>query len=466
MAGSQPIALVVDDEPDICDLLTMTLQRMDVRTDIAMSVAEAKRRLADKQYDFCLTDMRLPDGDGLEVVAEIQQRPLDQSIPVAVITAHGNMDTAISALKLGAFDFVSKPINLKPLRALVQLALRLSAEKRPPQTEWHPLLQGPSAAIEKLQHQIDQLSRSDAPVHIRGEKGCGKELVAREIHRLSPRADAPFTRVHCSSEQPDAQEAALFGTASSAGLLSAAHGGTLFLSNIVELPDALQVKLLQSIEQKTFYSPLDKREQALDVRIISATQHDLASAAASDQFRSDLYYRIHVVELAVPSLRHRQDDIPTLARSVLRDIAASSAKPTPRLTQEALAILRGYPFPANLRQLENILQRAFTLCDGKTIKPEDLQLDRVSATLQQELTISCTDSPSDEVTIPVSEHYPGQFSSAGFESLDNFLQEIEKRALESALEETRWNRTAAAEKLGISFRSLRYRLKKLGLEDD
>ncbi|MFD1217977.1 sigma-54-dependent transcriptional regulator [Microbulbifer celer] len=465
MAGSQPLALVVDDEPDICELLTMTLSRMDVRTDIAMSVTEAKRRLAEKQYDFCLTDMRLPDGDGLELVKDIQQRPLDRALPVAVITAHGNMDTAVAALKLGAFDFVSKPINLKPLRALVQLALRLGEEKRSPQTEWHALLQGQTLETRKLQEHIEQLSRTDAPIHIRGEHGAGKELAAREIHRFSPRSSAPFVVVNCSAEDPAELEHSLFGNHTEgpeSGPLMAANGGTLYLDDITELPEALQAKLLQCIQNKKIYSPSANREHALDLRIISATHKSLVDAATAHRIRSDLYFRLNVIELVVPPLRERQKDIPMLARSVLREVAASSGNPTPRITQDALNTLQNYSFPANLRQLENILQRAFALCDGRTIRPEDLQLDPVSAKLHENSGLM---EEADGVRLGGNDMYPGQFSSSTFESLDEFLQDIEKKALEKALEETRWNRTAAAQKLGISFRSLRYRLKKLDMED-
>jgi len=478
MAEPHPIALVVDDEPDICDLLSMTLTRMNIRADIAMTVAEAHRRLEEKQYDFCLTDMRLPDGDGLQLVEKIHSYPADRAMPVAVFTAHGNMDTAIAALKLGAFDFVSKPVNLEQLRTLVQLALKLREERHTPSGELSPLLQGQSPATQKLRNQIEKVARSDAPIHIHGETGSGKEVVARAIHSQSPRADQPFVPVNCSAVPADQLEATFFGEFQSGvqvkeGLFQLAHGGSLFFDDVADLPQDIQIQLLRAIQEKSIRPVGTGRETPIDVRILSATHKSLAEEVASGHFRSDLYYRINVIGLSVPPLRERAEDIPLLARSIMRDIAAGSGNPTPRLTRNALAALQAHPFPGNLPQLEGILERAYALGESSTVRTEDLQLGSAPiadgsqpASPEPEL-----DPEPKQTTQPArlqntGASYPDQFSSSEFSSLDEFLQTIERQAIESALNDTRWNRTAAAEKLGISFRSLRYRLKKLGLESD
>lgn len=473
MADSLPIALVVDDEPDICDLMSMTLRRMDIRTDIAMTVAEAHRRLEEKQYDFCLTDMRLPDGDGLQLVEKIQSYPADRALPVAVFTAHGNMDTAITALKLGAFDFVSKPVNLERLRSLVQLALKLREEHHIPDGELSPLLQGQSLAIQKLRQQITKIARSDAPVHICGEPGSGKEVTARAIHDQSPRAEHLFVPINCSAAPAEQLESMLFGEFDhgvqvSEGLFQLAQGGSLFFDDVTDLPLDMQVKVLRAIQEKSIRPVNGGEEIPIDVRIFSATHKSLIDEVVSGHFRSDLYYRINVIELAVPPLRERSDDIPLLARSIMRDIAANTGNPTPRLTGDALAALQAYSYPGNLRQLENLLERSFALTESSTVRVEDLQLGASHSQVPQE----CVQAPTPEAgketpnASDKAQTYPDQFSNSEFSSLDDFLQTIERQAIETALEETRWNRTAAAEKLGISFRSLRYRLKKLGLEND
>ncbi|WGL18184.1 sigma-54 dependent transcriptional regulator [Microbulbifer bruguierae] len=483
MADRSPIALVVDDEPDICDLISMTLQRMDVRADVAMSVAEASRRLSEKQYDFCLTDMRLPDGDGLQLVEKIQDLPPGQTLPVAVITAHGNMDSAISALKLGAFDFVSKPVNLERLRALVQLALRLSEDHHLAQQEFPPMLQGQSAAIQALRQQIEKVARSDAPVHIYGEIGSGKELTARSIHQQGPRAQEAFISLQCSAIPTEQLEATLFGCASGGnykpGLLQQANRGSLFIDEVTELPLEIQARLLRTIQEKRFTPTGTDQTIELDVRILSASLGQIASNVRSGYFRSDLYYRISVIEVAVPPLRQRSDDIPLLTRNLLRWLSANtqgSARFTPpRVTLDAVDALQAYSFPGNLRELENILERALTLSDSNTLRAENLLL-HTEAPLPPtspcghsvylaaaDIEVNAGNTNSGTSRYPV---YPQQFSTSEYETLDDFLQSIEREALEKALNETQWNRTAAAEKLGISFRSLRYRLKKLGLEND
>ncbi|MCA0902196.1 sigma-54-dependent transcriptional regulator [Microbulbifer agarilyticus] len=475
MTDRQPIALVVDDEPDICDLISMTLQRMHVRADIAMSVAEARRRLQEKQYDFCLTDMRLPDGDGLELVEAIQNLPADRTLPVAVITAHGNMDTAIAALKLGAFDFVSKPVNLARLRTLVQMALRLGEDRFLQKQEFPALLQGQSQAIQALRNRIEKVARSNAPVHLFGEAGAGKELTARCIHQLGPRANKAFITVHCSSIPAEQFERVLFGSKDgnddSEGLLAAANGGTVFFDEIAELPKEIQGKLIQVIEEKRLPACAHESPVALDVRIISSTRKLLSNHTRSGDFRSDLYFRLNVIELVVPPLRDRAEDIPLLTRFLLRRLNANQVSGTPRASQEALHFLLSYPFPGNLRELENILERALTLCESSTIRPQDLDLGGGTQVLATPSPANSSNRERDKRgssahAINEQAAHPGQFSAADYDTLDDFLGTIERDAIELALSQTRWNKTAAAAKLGISFRSLRYRLKKLGLENE
>lgn len=470
----QPLALVVDDEPDICELLTLTLQRMQVRCHTATRLDEAHRLLAEHRYDFCLTDMRLPDGDGLQLVEHIQQQD-EGKLPIAVITAHGNMDTAITALKLGAFDFVSKPVNLERLRSLVQLALRVNRNPAPADdSESDRLLLGEADNMRRLRQQISKVARSDAPIYISGESGSGKELAARSIHAQGARAEKPFVAVNCGAIPAELVESELFGHIRGSftgahkdkpGLFQSAAGGTLFLDEVADLPLDMQVKLLRTIQEKAVRPVGASSETPVDVRILCATHKDLATEVAAGRFRNDLYYRINVIEIGVPPLRERLEDVPLLAQTIMARIAARNGLGAPRLSEDAMSALQNYSFPGNVRQLENILERAFTLCDQQVIRHEDLLLEEDRQPAQSPPTKSApihADSSTPEHT---SEHYPGQFDPSRFHSLDDFLQGIEKQAIESALQETRWNRTAAAQKLGISFRSLRYRLKKLGLED-
>ncbi|SEA47812.1 sigma-54-dependent transcriptional regulator [Microbulbifer marinus] len=470
----QPLALVVDDEPDICELLTMTLRRMEVRCHTAANLSEAHRLLGEHRYDFCLTDMRLPDGDGLQLVEQIQKQS-DGELPVAVITAHGNMDTAISALKMGAFDFVSKPVDLEQLRSLVKLALRLKQKRdqTPHAGADEQLLLGEAENMRNLRRQIAKVARSDAPVYISGESGSGKELAARSIHGLGARADKPFVPINCGAVPAELMESEFFGHKKGSftgahkdklGLLQSAEGGTLFLDEVADLPLEMQVKLLRAIQEKRIRPIGSSQEVPIDVRILSATHKDLTREVAEGRFRSDLYYRINVIEIAVPPLRERSEDIPLLADVIMRRIAANADVAPPRLSGDTLETLQKYPFPGNVRQLENILERAFTLSDQYEIQADDLLLDR-DAAQPPEASETPSPTPSSMAEHLPAESYSGQFDPSQFSSLDDFLQAIERDAIESALTETRWNRTAAAQKLGISFRSLRYRLKKLGLED-
>ena len=424
-------ALLVDDEPDICELLAITLRRMGVESDTAGTVAAARAALAGNAYGLCLTDMRLPDGDGLDLVTHIQATY--PNTPVAVITAHGSIEAAIQALKNGAFDFVTKPVDLTVLRRLVTTALRLSDQR----VEGHSRLIGESSALTELKARIAKLARSQAPVYIHGESGTGKELVARMIHEQGPRATQPFVPVNCGAIPPDLMESEFFGhrkgsftgaVADKPGLFQAAHGGTLFLDEVAELPLAMQVKLLRAIQEKSVRPVGSQTEVKVDVRILSATHKDLAALVKHGQFRQDLYYRINVICLQVPPLRERPQDIPPLVDHVLARLADAAGTQRPRVAPEAMQDLLRYGFPGNVRELENILERAMTLCEDHVIGADDLQLKG-------------GDGPE----------------------LKSYLDEAEKRKIMDALDQTKGNRTAAARLLGISFRSLRYRLEKLGL---
>ncbi len=433
-------ALIVDDEPDIRELLSITLGRMGLDCATASDLAGARRLLAEGEFGLCLTDMRLPDGDGLELVAHIQQHC--PRLPVAVITAHGNMESAISALKLGAFDFLSKPVELETLRTLVSTALKLRGEQQGGSTG----LIGESPAIQELRRKLAKLARSQAPVYLSGESGTGKELAARLIHELGPRAEGPFVPVNCGAIPAELMESELFGhvkgsftgaTADKEGLFQAAQGGTLFLDEVAELPLPMQVKLLRAIQEKAVRPVGAQREQPVDVRILSATHKDLSALVEAGQFRQDLYYRINVIELRIPPLRERPGDIPLLTTHILERLCPDPAT-RPRIDRAALARLESHSFPGNVRELENVLERALALCEGGVIREEDLGLSR--------------------------EPEPGAVAG-GEGDLDDYIQEVERRRILQALEETRWNRTAAARRLGLSLRSLRYRIRKLGLEE-
>jgi len=450
-ATMQTKALIVDDEPDILELLDITLNRMNIGCDCAANLDEARKYLNDNTYSLCLTDMNLPDGNGIELVKHIQKHFPD--MPVAVLTAHGNMDTAIASMKAGAFDFVSKPIELERLRSLVNTALKLESSSDS-ENNGHVNIIGQSECIESLRKKIKKLSRSQAPVYISGESGSGKELAARAIHEQGPLASAPFVAVNCGAIPRELMESEFFGHKKGsftgahkdkAGLFESANGGTLFLDEVADLPLDMQVKLLRAIQEKAIRTIGDQKETAVDVRILSATHKDLEAEVNENRFRQDLFYRINVIELKVPPLRERQEDIRPLADRFLLNIAKESQDKAATLTKEANKILSQYNFPGNVRELENILERAYTLCENDTIDVEDLQIREVTAP-------SAIESHSDE-------------DLAG-ESLDSHLEEIERGIIIKTLEENRWNRTAAAKKLGVSFRSLRYRLKKLGLDHD
>jgi two-component system response regulator PilR (NtrC family) len=463
---AKPVALVVDDEPDIRTLLEITLGRMQVACVSCADLAEARSRLAEGRYDVCLTDMRLPDGDGIDLVRLIGERYPE--LPVAVITAHGSMESAIAALKAGAFDFVSKPVDLGILRRLIDSALRLrqppAAAPRAPASGGLPALLGDSSAMAQVRALIAKLARSQAPVHVSGESGTGKELAARLIHALGPRADRPFVPVNCGAIPHDLIESELFGhvkgsftgaSADKAGLFQAADGGTLFLDEIADLPLALQVKLLRAIQEKAVRPVGAAREVPVDVRVVSATHKDLGALVAAGEFRQDLYYRINVIGLHMPPLRERSEDAPPLVTDILGRLAVAQGRPVPGLEPAALRRLVGYGFPGNVRELENVLERAMALCEGDRITENDLGLpESVPGSAEsREAAAPAMKAPGVEAT-------PSATQGA---TLDDHLEDVERQAILKVLEETRWNRTAAAKKLGISFRQLRYRLEKLGL---
>jgi len=440
------LVLVVDDEPDICELLEITLERMDIASHIANSLAQAQALLSRNKYDLCLTDMRLPDGNGIDLVKTISQE--HSNTPVAMITAHGNVESAVQALKAGAFDFVSKPLDLQALRTMVLSALKVKSQPNKKEMKSALTLLGDSPVMISTRTTIGKLAKSQAPVYIAGESGSGKELVARMIHEQGPRASSPFVPVNCGAIPEHLMESEFFGykkgsftgaIADKEGLFQAANNGTLFLDEVADLPMHMQVKLLRVIQEKAVRPVGAQKEVTINVRILSATHKDLADLVKSGDFRQDLFYRVNVIELQVPSLREHPEDIPQLAAHLIIRLSAASEVDPVKLSHNALEKLCSYSFPGNVRELENILERAMTLCDGKLIHTEDLQLPDVD---------------------------PGDLESMDKSrvALDPYLGTIEKEAIKEALEKTRYNKTAAAKLLGISFRQLRYRLKKLELD--
>jgi len=437
----KPLALIIDDEPDIRELLEITLTRMDVDCMPAENLQGAYTLLKNHKFDICLTDMRLPDGDGLELVAYIQEN--NPQLPVAVITAHGNMESAIHALKSGAFDFLSKPVDLEILRTLVRTALKLKGKEV---EQGHSLI-GKTEIIDTTRETISKLARSQAPVYISGESGTGKELVARMIHEQGARSSGKFVPVNCGAIPAELMESELFGhvkgsftgaVSDKEGLFQVAEGGTLFFDEVAELPLHMQVKLLRAIQEKNIRPVGSTRELPVDVRILSATHQDLSILVQEGKFRQDLYYRINVIELHIPSLRERRDDIPLLVTHILERLVDDDTGSQASLSDKAMDALSQYHFPGNIRELENIIERAITLCETGVIHVDDLQL------------------PSNGDVV--------EFKREDDHSLDSYLDTVERQTILEALEKTRWNKTAAAKLLGISFRALRYRLEKLGMK--
>ena len=451
--------LIVDDEADIRELLLLTLQRMGHEADAAETCAEAYRFLAEHDYALCLTDMRLPDGDGLMVLKHISEKY--PHVPVAVITAYGSAENAVAALKAGAFDYIAKPISLKQLRDVIKAALKLpeaSATRRTAggvdAAAGGPDLLGSTPAIVRAREMIEKLARSQAPVYITGESGSGKEVAARSIHSRSARREAPFVGVNCGAIPENLMESEFFGYKKGAftgadsdrsGFFQAAQGGTLFLDEVADLPLAMQVKLLRVIQEKRVRKVGETHEEPVDVRIISATHQTLAELVDGGRFRQDLYYRLNVIELKMPALRQIPDDIPLIAGAILRRLAVDSGQPVPILAADALAALKQYEFPGNVRELENVLERAMALSSGNAIAKQDLYLTEVA-------------------DVEVVEGGVARPASAGEVPLQDYLDRVEKEAIMQALEKTRYNKTAAAKLLGITFRALRYRLERLGIE--
>lgn len=445
----KPRALVVDDEPDIRELLSITLERMHLEVVAAETVASATRELRATPFDLCLTDMRLPDGDGLSLVEWIQSHK--PQTPVAVITAHGNVESAVRALKLGAFDFISKPLDVVALRKLITATLKLGESSENTLQLPQVKLLGRSRAMEQLREMIERVARSQAPVHIYGESGTGKELVAHLIHEAGARRDAPFVPVNCGAIPNELMESELFGhrkgsftgaVTDKQGLIQSGEGGTLFLDEIADLPLHMQVKLLRVIQEKSVRPVGDSREMPIDVRILSATHKNLAALVAEGKFREDLFYRVNVIEIRVPPLRERLEDIDELVDHIVTRLSRQMTNRSLRMTDAASRALREYHFPGNVRELENVLERAATLCANGVIDAGDLQL-------RPKVTAS-------EVSI-ANGVTPG-------EPLGDALEDIERDAIVRALEQTRYNKTKAAQLLGMTFRSLRYRIKKLGIE--
>jgi len=448
--SSGPDVLIVDDEDDIRELLELTMLRLGLVSDGAASLAEAHRLLGEKRYRLCLTDMRLPDGDGLELVRYISENLRD--LPVAVITAFGSMDNAVTALKAGAFDYLSKPVSIDQLRALVKSVFSLSSKTDEGERKDSSSLTGESPAMVQVRSLIDKLARSLAPVFISGESGSGKERAARMIHDLGPRAAAPFVAVNCGAIPENLMESEFFGAKKGAftgadsdreGFFQAAHGGTLFLDEVADLPLPMQVKLLRAIQEKKFRRLGDTVETSVDVRILSATHQNLKAMVDAARFRQDLFYRLNVIELRMPALRERSEDIPQLADTLLARLSESSGLPSARLTADAFAALKAYAFPGNVRELENILERALALSSGELIKAEDLMLD-----------------PADQ-----GEASPAAQATPGGADLQDYLDLVERQVIEEALDKSGGNRTAAARALGVTFRSLRYRLERLGIKE-
>jgi two-component system response regulator PilR (NtrC family) len=489
---NRPHALIIDDEPDIRELLEITLIRMGIDTVSAKSVADAHLALSKQAFDLCLTDMNLPDGNGIDLVSHIQEHY--PKLPVAMITAYGNVETAISALKAGAFDFISKPVDLKQLRDLVTAALNLSETKQVTSDSSNNAAQrilGQTQVIQTLNAQISKLARSQAPIYISGESGSGKELVARLIHEQSHRSKSGhFIAVNCGAIPSELVESEFFGHKKGSfsgaiddklGLFRAAEGGTLFLDEIADLPLAMQVKLLRAIQEKSIRPVGEQQEVKVDIRLLSATHKDLSKLVQEGLFREDLFYRVNVIKLDVPPLRERKADIPLLARHFLNEIGLQNNALKTDFEPEALDALQKYTFPGNVRELQNTIERAFTLCDGNTIRLEDLQFNSAIQAKPKHPppTFQIISEPltntndkgiesAEQANTQKTEQVPTQVHNIGpraaNQSLEDYLEVIERKEIEQALFETKWNRTAAAKRLGISFRALRYKLKKLGLD--
>lgn len=427
-------ALIIDDEPDIRELLDITLSKMNIACTCVGDIAAARNALLANSYDICLTDMKLPDGDGISLVTHVQENC--PSMPIAVITAHGNMETAINSLKAGAFDFLTKPIDLALLRSLISSALRFSSEDVPGAIN----LVGESPQIIKLREKINKVARTQAPIFIHGESGTGKELVARMLHEQSTRRDKVFTAINCGAIPGELMESEFFGhvkgsftgaNADKQGLFAIADGGTLFLDEVAELPAHMQVKLLRVLQEKKVRPIGGKEETPVDVRIISASHRNLLEQLEKGEFRNDLYFRVNVIQLDLPGLRERGSDIPILAKHILMRLLKSSSLPE-KLSEAAMSYLKAYSFPGNVRELENILERAVAFCDGEVIERHHIELTRPDG-----FTESTSAATSD---VDLSDNF----------DLDVYLEDIERQVITEVGRELNWKKSAMAEKLGIS----------------
>jgi two-component system response regulator PilR (NtrC family) len=472
-----PAVLVVDDEADLRELLALTLVRLGLDVDTADSLAQARDLLARNRYSLALTDMRLPDGVGLDLVREVAAR---SGPPIAVITAYGSTENAIAALKAGAFDYLAKPVDLEQLRSLVRSALQqppeLPAARGTPAATAMNRLIGEAPAMRQLRSMIERLAHSMAPVAIYGESGSGKELVARAIHDASARCALPFVAVNCGAIPETLMEAEFFGYRKGAftgadrdreGFFQAAVGGTLFLDEMAELPLTMQVKLLRAIQERRVRKVGSTVEEPVDVRILSATHQDLAKLVAAGRFRQDLYYRLNVIELRVPALRDRAEDIPLIASTILARLAARGHGEAARLAPASEAALKAYGFPGNVRELENILERAVALAGGGILEPLDLMLPQRDVDLLLEPEVEAGTEVAEEDTVEAAPNA----AASSFDLVDGvpsqlpaYLDQIEAQAIRAALVKTRNNRTAAAQLLGITFRQLRYRMQRLRLK--
>ena len=452
-----PVVLVVDDESDILELLELTLVRMGLDVERAMTVSDARHLLDSRHFDLCLTDMRLPDGEGLELVRHIVDHCT--GLPVAVITAYGTTENAVAALKAGAFDYLAKPVSLEQLRSLVKSALNLlplQAKTTASSRDGKRALLGESPPMQQLRAMIEKLARSQAPIYISGESGSGKELAARSIHENSTRRDKPFVPVNCGAIPENLMESEFFGYRKGAftgadaerdGFFQAADGGTLFLDEVADLPLIMQVKLLRVIQEKRVRKIGSAQEENVDVRIISATHQKLSECVENGKFRQDLYYRLNVIELKMPALREINEDIPLIANSILARLCQASGRSGCSLSPAALEALAHYAFPGNVRELENILERTLALCPDAEIERDGLQL---AASVKEVLP----DAPAS----------PPAASGDGL-PLQDYLDQLEKESIIEVLKKTKYNRTAAARLLGITVRSMRYRMERLGLND-